>query len=98
MFQHRPNLLLGDAREPLDELVDRCAAAEVLEEAYTRTLVPVKAQAPLILAGLRSTAWQVSQSIRSPPFRHQLPCRRLGPRRIDDVRQRATFLRVPARL
>ena len=72
MLRHRPNLILVDAREPLDELVDRRATGEVLEEGVPSTRVPVNAQAPLILRGLRSTAGQVSQSIRSRPFRHHL--------------------------
>ena len=46
--------------------------AKFSNRAYTGTRVPVKAQAPLILPGLRSTAGQFSQSTFTS-FRHQLP-------------------------
>ena len=51
MFQHRPNLLLVDAREPLDELVGRCAAGEVLEEGVQRHSRSGEGPSPADLAG-----------------------------------------------
>ena len=77
MFQHSPNLLPVDAREPFDELSIVAPSARSSKRAYSGTLVPVNAQAPLSSPALRFTAGHVSQYIRS---------------RIRDILQRATVL------
>ena len=68
MVEYGQELVSLDPREPLQELVNRGAVPQILEQhVETGTRVPRNTQAPLTFSGSRSTAGQVFQVLMDSP-------------------------------